>query len=991
MNSLGDLYPQLKNVAPSTLPKYSVLAHLDMMMGFLILAFSLYTQKKLSFYHLGEKHFYSNLVGLSEKYDSLELARTCLLKAQIHFQSCETLIENNNLNQLFFANNNSLFYSDYQYFSALIHFLVGDISKGIDLAKKEIKNKNLNQNLLDIYKFMLDFDLNKNSISIFDYFFEFNLFFPYSFQQELLDLPINVQDRSASFKLKMADFKYAEEYGFDSLQIKWRASLVNQIYCAEYPGDKLARIVDLGFNDSDCYEALNNRFCCLKKEERFEQSIDILIDWNFSDFHSLSDSLSVLREGGLCLIAVPRSENNPEWIREKLENEIQGTCYLIDRESFSDFLVVYGFKNQKINVKIKLLVLTRTDSVQTIGGADLQLFKSRAYLKNAGVRADITLACRLDLHNYDCVYVVGYYHELYKIKDLSRTSLPKLCMPIASLFFEESIYAEEFVSFLDKSLKEKGFSVKESIESLFKSDNIRFFRHSMLKDWADKLGYNQIYYTSLALVCDYFIPQSTKEMALLFPEGSSKEFEIVFNGCDYSDLESIKSAIFVEKYKIKDYVICLGRIQPNKNQLFLCCALRDTDIPIVLVGKEFYKDYLKLCQMLGSQHIYHFDYLPDDLLRSAIQNARVFVLPSFSEVSPLSSLEAAMLGVPVVLTTNSGQDEQFADAFYYCDPWNIQDIRDVTLQAYYAKDKSRSKKSKKISEASSSWSKMANKLANVIYMLVGRAQGDDYLYYQDKWLKYYPTLQPLESSSDGVALVDSPGIAQIPDLRVFLAQGLEPKQLNHLFLIANTDFCAFQLEKLGFKNSLSQLPDSKQAAYVGGVSLLLEDACQKNLLCLYDADNNFAWQETLAAYIEAYTSEADVVLFISDFDLDGNSDIELNILNYLNSKEYDLENIPNISILTEFKQENQLNDLFCSVDVLVFPIKMLWGYESILYKMVYSQKTVITHQFNRDFGNNPNLISLVPFASLCQLMPAQAISVSVPALVQALKWVDPRH
>jgi hypothetical protein len=209
-----------------------------------------------------------------------------------------------------------------------------------------------------------------------------------------------------------------------------------------------------------------------------------------------------------------------------------------------------------------------------------------------------------------------------------------------------------------------------------------------------------------------------------------------------------------------------------------------------------------------------------------------------------------------------------------------------------------------------------------------------------------------------------------------------------VFLIVNTDLADFKMKQMGFENTIKQIPNPNQSTYLGGVSLALEDACQLNLLCLYDSQNLFSWQETILAYIEGHSPEDNCVLFICTYDCDDSHNPEEEISDYLISQGCDLESIPNISILTDFKAQKQLKDLFKSVDILVFPIKTLWGYESLYYQIIYSEKTVISHQFNLDL-NTQKLIFLESFESLCQLPPLAELPVSVQTLSQCLKLADP--
>jgi hypothetical protein len=342
------------------------------------------------------------------------------------------------------------------------------------------------------------------------------------------------------------------------------------------------------------------------------------------------------------------------------------------------------------------------------------------------------------------------------------------------------------------------------------------------------------------------------------------------------------------------------------------------------------------------------------------------------------------------LTQNSGQDEQFNGAFYYCDPWDPENIKDIVVKAYEADNTDKKIKAKEIAKKTSSWSIMADRIANIIYMLVGREKGDNYIQYQDRWFKLLPALAEDRKIQAETESSYAPNIYPIANLSTFIEKKYDPLLLKDVFLIVNTDYSEYRLKEMGFEKVIKQIPKPNQNTYLGGVSLALEDACEMNLLCLYDPQNIFSWQEVILAYIDSYPSDENNVLFVCAFNCDENQDVEEDISDYLIKKGYDLDFIPNISILTDFKTQKQLKDLFKSVDVLVFPLKTLWGYEPLYYQIVYSEKTVITHQFNLDL-NTQNLICLAPFESLCQLPPLAEIPISVQTLSQCLKWADPRR
>jgi len=62
--------------------------------------------------------------------------------------------------------------------------------------------------------------------------------------------------------------------------------------------------------------------------------------------------------------------------------------------------------------------------------------------------------------------------------------------------------------------------------------------------------------------------------------------------------------------------------------------------------------------------------------------AKVHVLPSWFETTGLSSLEAGAMGCNIVVTRKGDTEEYFKDMAYYCEPDDVESIRNAVLQAY---------------------------------------------------------------------------------------------------------------------------------------------------------------------------------------------------------------------------------------------------------------------------------------------------------------------
>ena len=128
-----------------------------------------------------------------------------------------------------------------------------------------------------------------------------------------------------------------------------------------------------------------------------------------------------------------------------------------------------------------------------------------------------------------------------------------------------------------------------------------------------------------------------------------------------------------------------GRIEPAKNQAMLCWALREYDIPIVLVGSsKNWPAYTDLCQKISGNRLRIFPHLPQKMLASAYASAAVHVLPSWMETCGLVSLEAALSGTPVVGSTFGHELEYLECDAWYGDPGNSKSIENAVLSALSA-------------------------------------------------------------------------------------------------------------------------------------------------------------------------------------------------------------------------------------------------------------------------------------------------------------------
>ncbi|WP_395944854.1 glycosyltransferase [Brevundimonas sp.] len=184
--------------------------------------------------------------------------------------------------------------------------------------------------------------------------------------------------------------------------------------------------------------------------------------------------------------------------------------------------------------------------------------------------------------------------------------------------------------------------------------------------------------------------------ALASATGRETPGDVILNPVDADLFARADRSLFAEAYGVEDYVLCVGRIEPRKNQLLLAHALRDVDIPIVFAGESLdFPDYERLLREVVGARGHFVGRLPSQsaMLASAYAGAKCFALPSWAEGGPLSALEAGAAGAPLVLSSFAGEREYFGEFAEYCDPSSESSIRDAVVRSISAPRRSDERKS----------------------------------------------------------------------------------------------------------------------------------------------------------------------------------------------------------------------------------------------------------------------------------------------------------
>ncbi len=204
---------------------------------------------------------------------------------------------------------------------------------------------------------------------------------------------------------------------------------------------------------------------------------------------------------------------------------------------------------------------------------------------------------------------------------------------------------------------------------------------------------------SLVDACLRYVPDELRTLAafeaadLLLPNGTGEAAAIrrdlavttpmwvVPNGVDPE-----RFAGLAEVVTDRDSVVCLGRIEPHKNQLGVIEALRGTGIRLVVAGYEHpdHRRYAAQCRAAGAGWVDFRGEVTEDEATALLGAAKVHVLASWFETTGLVSLEAALAGCNVVSTARGYAREYLGEHAWYCDPADPVSIRGAVVAAWNA-------------------------------------------------------------------------------------------------------------------------------------------------------------------------------------------------------------------------------------------------------------------------------------------------------------------
>ena len=326
--------------------------------------------------------------------------------------------------------------------------------------------------------------------------------------------------------------------------------------------------------------------------------------------------------------------------------------------------------------KIRILMISRATLYTSPGGDTIQILSTAKYLIKLGILVDVKLTN--DVIKYEKYDLIHFFNLIRPADILPHIKLSNKKFVVSTIFVDY----EEFERYARKGIYRLVAILLSSDMREYLKTIIRFYRNNeLINSKYFLLNGQKKSIDKILKKCACILPNSYNEKERIYMAYGVK-------ATSYKIPNAIDMEIFNNKSNIdKKYtnsIICVARIEGRKNQLNLIKALKNEHIKLFIIGKPSPNNiyYYDKCKKEANEYTEFIDHVSQEELSVIYRSAKVHALASWFETTGLVSLEAAYCGCNIVITKKGDQEEYFKDFGYFCDPGDINSIREAVLEAY---------------------------------------------------------------------------------------------------------------------------------------------------------------------------------------------------------------------------------------------------------------------------------------------------------------------
>lgn len=234
------------------------------------------------------------------------------------------------------------------------------------------------------------------------------------------------------------------------------------------------------------------------------------------------------------------------------------------------------------------------------------------------------------------------------------------------------------------------FNMPENLKKVVTIHDLIFLRYPELYTSIDvKIHEKKFRYACKKADKVIAISEQTKSDIMHFFGTNSEKIEVIYQGCSdifkYNYSETEKHQVKVKYQLPEKFLLNVGTIEKRKNALTILRAIKNTDIPLVLIGKKttYFDEIENFAQANNmNEQLIVLENLSQKELAIIYQLATIFIYPSIFEGFGIPIIEALYSGLPVITNQVGVFLEAAGPDSLYVDLTDNEDIQNKILSLW---------------------------------------------------------------------------------------------------------------------------------------------------------------------------------------------------------------------------------------------------------------------------------------------------------------------
>lgn len=323
---------------------------------------------------------------------------------------------------------------------------------------------------------------------------------------------------------------------------------------------------------------------------------------------------------------------------------------------------------------IRVALIARPNLFTVIGGDTIQVKETAEALKKFGVTTEIILEKEIDYSKFDLLH---FFNVITPEDIIGHVLKSKTLYVISTIYVNyreyDRYHRKGLLGLISKLLPRDTIEyLKTLAKFILRKEDVSTVKFFFI---GHKRAINKIISKAQLL-----LPNSNSEYNRLGKDyGISKKFIVIPN--------AIKKNLFVENPSVeRDIVLCVARIEGQKNQLNVIRALNNTNYRVYFIGSPAPNqlDYYNECVATAEKNISFIKFIPQTDLINYYNRAKVHILASWFETTGLSNLEAAAMGCNLVVGDRGDVRDYLGDEAFYCEPGDLNTIKLAVDKAWHS-------------------------------------------------------------------------------------------------------------------------------------------------------------------------------------------------------------------------------------------------------------------------------------------------------------------